>query len=92
MNSAGLSMSFSEISLKMNKFNLKFNKHLARLERWHRITAMLSDYESVVVSSYKFVSPEEYHCLKEIQLNEVFSKSGKSRGVKFTAEYLREEK
>lgn len=55
----------------MNKLrkinNLKFNKHLVRLERWHRITAMLSDYEGVVRSSYEHVSPEEVIALREIQ-------------------------
>ena len=60
-------MSFSEISLKMNKFNQKFNKHLVRFERWHRIEVMLS-YARGMTSSRKYdsASPEEIRCMKEI--------------------------
>ena len=49
----------------MTKFNRKFNTKLKRIERWHKITAMLCEFEGVI-NDYDSASPEEIITMKSI--------------------------
>ena len=49
----------------MTKFNRKFNVKLKRIERWHKITIMLSEFDGVI-NEYDGATPEEVRIMKSI--------------------------